>query len=130
MRVLLPAVVLGGAVLLAATSKTPEPGDTCTPAYFEFKETVVVSVGASELSFRLLAIGCHEKLKSVWPPPKEALEREFLPELREPHPVQILMMIRDRSPELRKRLTERLNDVFKQRVVYDVFLFDAKAVEY
>lgn len=122
--------VLGCALLLGATSKKLAPTDNCTPAYFEFKGPIVVSVGASELSFRLLAIGCHENLEGVWPPSKVALEREFLPELQEPHPVQILLMIRDRSPELRERLVERLNNVLKEPVVYDVFLFDAKAAEY
>jgi hypothetical protein len=77
-----------------------------------------------------LAIGCREKLQGVWPPSIDVLKREFLPELQEPHPVQTLMLIRDRSPELRERLVERLNAVFEQRIVYDVFLFDAKAAEY
>jgi hypothetical protein len=40
-----------------------------------------------------------------------------------------LILIRDRSPELRERLVERLNDLFEKSVVYDVFLFDAKAAE-
>jgi hypothetical protein len=129
MRHLLFAIVLSGAVLLGSAGKKPAPADSCTPAYFELQEPLVLSVGASELTFRLLVIGCHETLVDVWPPSKEALERGFLPELSEPHPVQILMMIRDRSPELRARLVDKLNEFFEKNVVYDVFLFDAKAAE-
>ena len=101
----------------------------CTPTYFELQEPLSFPVGASELSFRLLVIGCHENLVDVWPPSKQDLERELLSALQEPHPVQILILIRDRSPELRERLVERLNDLFEKSVVYDVFLFDAKAAE-
>lgn len=124
------AMVLGSVLLLGGASKQPESEVVCTPSYFELSEPVSVSVGVSQLSFRLLAIGCRESLEELWPPSVDKLEAELQVELREPHPVQTLFLIRDRSPELRERVTERLNTVFEKRVVYDVFLFDAKAVEY
>lgn len=129
MRGFVFASVLGSTLLLGGASKEIAPEGTCTPAYFEFKEPVRVSVGVSELSFRLLAIGCRENLEDVWPPSMEAVEREFRPELQEPHPVQTLLMIRDRSPRLRERLVGGLNRAIKQHAVHDVFLFDAKAAE-
>ena len=88
-----------------------------------------MSIGASVLNSRMLAIGCNEDLGSVWPPPRDLIERVLLPELKEPHPVQILMMIRDRSPDLRKRLVLQLNSIIGNAVVHDVFVLDAKAAE-
>ncbi len=127
MRMLVLAIL---AASLAAGGLGDEANNKCTPAYFELDEAVRVSVGASVLSFRMLAIGCKEDLGSVWPPPRDSIERALLPELKEPHPVQILMMIRDRSPDLRKRLVIQLNSIIDNAVVHDVFIFDAKAAEH
>jgi hypothetical protein len=105
------------------------PSASCTPTFFELDRAVEVRTGAWTISFRLLAVGCEEDLGRAWPPPLDRLEQAFTPELQGPHPVQTLMMIRDRSPELRARLTKRLNDVLEGGRAHDVFLFGAKGSE-
>ena len=129
-RVLASVVVLASASLLGVGSVEAAPAVVCTPTYFELEEPVAVAVGVSELSFRLLAIGCREELEGVWPPAAESLDREFQAALSEPHPVQILMLIRERSPELRKKLVARLNAIFERRLVHDVFLYDGRVAEH
>jgi hypothetical protein len=52
------------------------------------------------------------------------------PELQELDPVQTLLGIRDGSPELRARLTKKLNEVLKDARANDVFLFDATGTEH
>jgi len=117
-------------LLLGGTDPKPRSTQSCTPSYRESDGLVKVPIDAfSELSFRILAIGCNEDFERAWPPEKGLVEKEFSLELQEPHPVQIALMIRDRSPELRARLAKRLNNVLKEPVVYDVFLFDATAAE-
>lgn len=130
-RLFLLVLIAGPWVVASVAGTAPRSSPTeCTPAYFELERRVAVDVGASELSFRLLAVGCREELGEVWPPAHELVEQQLQPELQEPHPVQILMMIRDRSTDLRVRLTARLNEgVFNSPVVYDLFLFEARAAE-
>lgn len=101
----------------------------CRPALATLDDPVKLDLGASELSFRLVAVGCDNDLKAAWPPDMAGLEKGLEVDLQEPHPVQILLMIRDRSPELRQRLTHRLNAVLKRPVISDVFLYDAKVAE-
>lgn len=103
--------------------------NVCKPAYAVLEEQVKLQVGASELSFSLLVVGCEEALAAAWPPRIADLQKELAIELAEPHPVQVLFLIRERSPELRRRLTGRVNRVLGKSVVYDVFLFHAKAAE-
>lgn len=81
------------------------------------------------MSFRLLAVGCEEKLHKVWPPNRELLEQELATELKGTHPVRILFTIDERSPDLRKRVAKSVNKITATPVVEDVFLYDAKAAE-
>jgi len=117
-------LVCGGAAGASTGSKAG-----CTPAYVVLDAPVKILTGASELSFELLAVGCKEALASAWPPKMDKLVKELTAELQEPHPVLILFWIRDGSPDLRKRVTCRLNRVLGKPVVQDVFLFEAKAAE-
>lgn len=103
---------------------------SCTPAFFELKEPLEVPAATGTVSFRLLAVGCAEDLGRAWPPPLDRLEQAFASELQEPHPAQTLLMMRDRSPELRARLTKRLNEVLNNARASDVFLFDAESSEH
>jgi hypothetical protein len=103
--------------------------DICRPTYMVLERPVEINVGASELRFSLLAVGCEKELAPAWPPELEKLQREFAAELSEPHPVQTLLLIRERAPDLRRRLTRRLNSVLGMPVAYDVFLYDARASE-
>jgi hypothetical protein len=119
-----------GLLCLGGAANSSEPIDNCTPAYFELKELIAIQIGASELNFRLLAIGCQEKLAAAWPPDQASLEREFRLELQGSHPVQTAMMIRDGSPDLRARLVARLNSLIEAPAVTDIFLFDIKVAEY
>jgi hypothetical protein len=93
------------------------------------EEPVKVQVGGSELSFKLLAVGCEDALTTTWPPKREELEQELAKELREPHPVQILFLIRDRSPDLRRQVTRSLNKVLGKEIVRDVFLYSPRVAE-
>ena len=102
----------------------------CKPAFVELKEPLSISMGSWELTFNLLAIGCAEKLAPKWPPPLEKLKKQLESELREPHPVQTLFLIRDRSVDLRERVTRCLNNALGSKVVEDAFMFNAKASEY
>jgi hypothetical protein len=106
------------------------PSASCTPAFFELQEPIEIPAGAWTISFRLLAVGCAEDLGRVWPPSLDRIEQAFIPELQEPHPIQTLLMIRDHSPEMRARLTKKLNEVLKDARANDVFLFDAKGSEH
>lgn len=107
----------------------PDLSASCTPAFVELTEPVEVPSGECTISFRLLAVGCAEDLEGAWPPTLDRLEQEFGRELQEPDPQQTLLMIRNRSPELRARLTRRLNDVLNDGRASDVFLFDARCSE-
>lgn len=121
--------ILVAALLLGGASESEGPTSVCTPAFFELEEPVEVRTSAWTISFRLLAVGCEEDLARAWPPPLDRLEKAFTPELEGPHPVQTLMMIRDRAPDLRARLTKRLNEVLEGGRAHDVFLFGAKGSE-
>lgn len=126
-------VLLAGSclLLLGAGHSDSMPATVCTPSFFELDRRVSISADYSELSFRMLAIGCKEGLGKQWPPSHDAIEQALRPELLEPHPVQILLMIRDRDVDLRARLVARLNErVFGGPSAYDVFLFDAEAAEH
>jgi hypothetical protein len=125
----LSGAILAGALLLGGAVESQRSATPCTPAFFELKEPVEVRTGGGTISFRLLAVGCAEDLGRAWPPSLDRLEEAFTPELREPHPVQTLMLIREKSPELRARLTKRLNEVLKGAHAYDVFLFAAQGSE-
>lgn len=117
-------------MLVSGDARGSKISGKCTPAYAELEGgPLKVSVGVWEISFNLLVVGCRENLLRVWPPDRRVLESELALEMQEPHPVQTLFLIRERSPELRKRLTKRLNKIFQEPVVSDVFLFDAKAAE-
>jgi hypothetical protein len=119
------------AILMLALVSNPgfAAREVCTPTYAVFNEEVDISVGSWNVSFHLLAVGCKESLLQRWPPKQEELLRELALELQSPHPVQILGLIRDHSPELRRRLVKKINKVLGTPVVKDVFLFDAKASE-
>jgi len=127
-RYFLIAAAIGFAWVGSASAR-PDSRASCRPTYVVLAEPVKIRTGASELSFNLLAVGCEELLARAWPPKIQDLEREFTLELKEPHPVQILFLIRERSPDLRQRLTRRLNHVLGKPVVSDVFLYGAKAAE-
>jgi hypothetical protein len=107
----------------------PNHRGACQPAYMVLEEPVKVQVGGSELSFKLLAVGCEDALTTTWPPKREELEQELAKELREPHPVQILFLIRDRSPDLRRQVTRSLNKVLGKEIVRDVFLYSPRVAE-
>lgn len=125
MATLLSVLLLGG------PGREPRTTTTCTPSFRETDGLVKVPIDTfSELSFRMLVIGCEEDLNRVWPIDKGLVEKQFSLELQEPHPVQTALMISKRSPELRARLTRRLNEVLKESVIYDVFLWDATAAEF
>ena len=103
--------------------------DSCVPAYAVLDDALDIPVGTWELRFRLLVVGCDQGLRENWPPKLDQLKRELAIELQEPHPVQTLLLIRERSPQLRQRLVKRINKLLASHVVEDVFLFDAKAAE-
>lgn len=119
------------AILIFTLASSPAfaAREACTPTYAMLEEEVDISVGNWNISFHLLGVGCKEILFHRWPPRREELQRQLALELQSPHPVQILGMIRDHSPDLRRRLVKRINKVLGASVVSDVFLFDAKAAE-
>lgn len=116
-------------LLLNPTTSDADIRSDCTPAYAVFDRPLKIVIGSWELSFRLLAVGCKEKLHEIWPPNRELLEQEIATELKGTHPVRILFMIDERSPDLRKRIARRVNKITTTPVVEDVFLYDAKAAE-
>lgn len=107
---------------------TERPSD-CVPTYAELEHPVEVEVGNWEISTKIVAIGCRENLSSSWPPDRRQLEMALRTEWSEPHPVQILQLISERSPEIRKRVSAIINKVIGKKVVNDVLFFDARAAE-
>lgn len=106
-----------------------QPATQCTPTYSALDKPLTVKIGAWDLTFRLLAIGCKEQLIQAWPPNIDKVQKLLAQELQEPHPVAILFQIRNRSPELRARVTATLNKALGKKVVTDVFLYSASAAE-
>lgn len=127
--------ILGGmfwvALLLVASSSVGclSKREECTPTYGTIDPPLTLNIGALELSFSIVAVGCQERLDPVWPPPRKELESALVTELRDRHPVEIIFQINDDSTEIRRRVTAVLNNVLGGSVVNDVFLFKARAAE-
>lgn len=129
LRALLLCSCLGLIWASGLHSKPPVPAGGCTPGYVLLDDPVRLTIGSSELTFSILAVGCEESLSKAWPLDVKELEKKLSIELREPHPVQTLLLIHDRSLDLRRRVTRRVNEVLGKSVVEDVFLFEAKVLE-
>lgn len=129
MRYLILAVAFFVPAVVASSQGPAHARPGCTPGYGVVERPIEIEVGSWNLSFMLLAVGCEERLRVVWPVDSKTIARELSSEFQNEHPVQTLLHIRDRSLELRKRICGKLNSILGERAVYDVFIYDAKAAE-
>jgi hypothetical protein len=114
----------------SATGASVLSDSACLPGYRYLVEPVQLELSSWDLSFRVVAVGCEAILQQRWPPSQSALKRALELKLYDIHAVQVLVWIKELSPQLRTRIVGAMNEALGMRAVSDVFIFDARGDEY